>query len=202
MNEIDQTAIFISVEDQYAGYITFSDVIRPEAEQTIASIKAMSIDQIMMVTGDKKTIAEEIAKKVGITNVQSGCLPKDKINFLKKLSIADRPVIMVGDGVNDAPALMAADIGIAMSAHGSTAASESADVVILKDDLSKVSDSINIAKRTMRIAQEAVFIGIFICICLMLAASFGGIPTLIGALLQEVVDVVSIFYALRAHNDQ
>ena len=134
--------------------------------------------------------------QVGITEVHGECLPQDKLTILKELPKENHPVIMVGDGVNDAPSLRC--IGIAMGAHGATAASETADVVILKDDLSKVSQAVEIAQDTMKIAKQSVLIGIFICVLLMLIASTGIIPALIGAMLQEVVDTVSILSALRA----
>lgn len=199
---LNQTALFIAVDNNYVGYVTFTDTVRPEAKQTISQLKKQGLEHVMMVTGDNKDIASTIANQVGIVDIKSDCLPEDKINVLKNITEDARPVIMVGDGVNDAPSLAVADIGIAMGAHGSTAASESADVVILTDDLSKVSTSIQISKDTMRIAKQSVLIGIIICILLMLIASTGVIPALLGAALQEVVDVVSIFSSLRARKSK
>ncbi|WP_430606485.1 cadmium-translocating P-type ATPase [Enterococcus sp. AZ170] len=199
--ETDQTAIYVSENDQYLGYITFTDRIRPEAKATMIQLKKLHIDHLLMITGDQKSIAVAIAKKIGISEVHAECLPQDKIAVLKQLPHSQHPVIMVGDGVNDAPSLAIADVGIAMGAHGATAASETADVVILKDDLEKVSKAVEISKDTMKIAKQSVLIGIMICTVLMLIASTGIIPALLGAVLQEVVDTVSILSSLRAKND-
>ncbi|MGG5341096.1 heavy metal translocating P-type ATPase [Enterococcus sp. AZ192] len=197
----EQTAIYVSMNGHYLGYITFTDSVRLEAKQTMSQLQKLQISHLLMLTGDHQKIAEEIASEVGITEVHSECLPQDKIDVLKKLPESSRPVIMVGDGVNDAPSLAVADIGIAMGAHGSSAASETADAVILKDDLEKVSKAVKISKDTMKIAKQSVLIGIAICTILMLIASTGVIPALFGAVLQEVVDTVSILSSLRARND-
>lgn len=198
----EQTAVYVSLDAKYIGYITFSDIVRKESSATIKALNAMGIKKTIMLTGDHKSIANQIASEVGISEVHAECLPAEKINVLKILSEEDRPAIMVGDGVNDAPALAVADIGIAMGAHGSTAASESADAVILKDDLSRVSEAVRLSQDTMRIARQSVLIGIVICVVLMLIASTGMIPALLGAALQEVIDTVSILSALRARKDK
>ncbi|MDN7044481.1 heavy metal translocating P-type ATPase [Lactiplantibacillus plantarum] len=196
------TAIYVGIDDQYAGYITFIDNVRPEAAATLQALHAEGVQNVMMLTGDQQAIADHIAADVGIDTVAADLLPADKIAHLKAVPAGERPVIMVGDGVNDAPSLAVADVGIAMGAHGSTAASESADVVILKDDLSRVVTAVRIAKDTMQVAKQAVWIGIAICTILMLIASTGIIPALFGAMLQEVVDTVSILWALRALRDR
>lgn len=197
----DRTAVYVSIDGQYIGYITFKDIVRQESVTTINALNALGIKKTIMLTGDQQVIADQIAKEVGISEVHAEALPAEKINVLKALSENDRPSIMVGDGVNDAPALAVADVGIAMGAHGSTAASESADAVILKDDLSRVSEAVRLSQDTMRIARQSVLIGIVICVVLMLIASTGVIPALLGAALQEVIDTVSILSALRARKD-
>lgn len=197
----DDTIIYIAVDNKYQGYITFKDVLRPEAKEAIESLRGLGLEEIIMLTGDSPKVANQIAQILNITNVHAHCLPEQKIEVLNSLSEEQRPSIMVGDGVNDAPALAVADIGIAMGENGSTAASESADAVILKDDLTRLTESVRLSKDTMRIAQQSVLIGIFICVVLMLIASTGVIPALLGAALQEVVDTVSILSALRARRD-
>lgn len=198
----EKTVVYISLNNQYIGYITFTDIVRKESANTITALNELGINKTVMLTGDQQSIADQIASEIGIPEVHAECLPAEKINVLKTLSEEDRPAIMVGDGVNDAPALAVADIGIAMGAHGSTAASESADAVILKDDLSRVSEAVRLSQDTMRIARQSVLIGIVICVVLMLIASTGVIPALLGAALQEVIDTVSILSALRARKDK
>ncbi|MCC4482823.1 heavy metal translocating P-type ATPase [Limosilactobacillus reuteri] len=192
------TAIYVSVDGQYYGAITFADHIRPEAKQTMNRLKRLGVTNLLMLTGDQAVIADKVAQQVGITQVKADLLPQDKINALKAIPTNEHPVFMVGDGVNDAPSLVTADVGIAMGAHGSTAASESAAVVILKDDLSRVAKAVSISQETLRIAKQAVLIGIAICTILMLIASTGIIPAFFGAMLQEIIDTVSILWALKA----
>lgn len=199
---IKNTNVFVAIDGKLVGYITFIDHVRPEAKQTIIDLKDANIDNIIMVTGDQEQIAQKIGQEVGITKVYADLLPMQKIDILKHIPTNKRPVMMVGDGINDAPSLAAADIGIAMGATGSSAASESADIVIVKDDLLKVPQAVLISKQTLKIAKQAVLIGIFICIVLMIIAATGVIPALIGALLQELVDTVSILWALKAHTNK
>ncbi len=195
---LDTTAIYVSVDGTYYGAIAFTDHVRPEAAKTMAKLKAAGVTNLIMLTGDQRAIAQQVAKAVGISTVKADLLPQDKIAALQSIPQGEHPVFMVGDGVNDAPSLATADVGIAMGAHGSTAASETADVVILKDDLAKVAKAVTISQDTLRIAKQAVLIGIAICTILMLIASTGVIPAFVGAMLQEVIDTVSILWALKA----
>ncbi|CAR91633.1 heavy metal translocating P-type ATPase [Lacticaseibacillus rhamnosus] len=197
---LDTTAVYVNVDGQYAGAITFSDQIRPEAKETMTKLHELNDANLIMISGDQQSIADKVAREVGIDQVYAEQLPQQKIEVLDNVPKDDRPVVMVGDGVNDAPSLAIADVGIAMGAHGATAASESADAVVLRDDLAKVAAATLIAKETMVIAKQSVLIGIAICTGLMLIASFGVIPTIIGAMLQAVVDTVTILYALRERN--
>lgn len=196
--QVHDTAIYVAVDGQYLGCITFADEVRPEAATTMTKLKNIGVKNLVMISGDRQPIAEKIAKMVGIDQVFAERLPSEKIAVLNEIPITQHPLAMVGDGVNDAPSLVIADVGIAMGKGGATAASESADAVILNDDLSKIPEVIQISKYTMKIARQAVLIGILICTILMLIASFGVIPVIFGALLQELVDTVTILYALRA----
>lgn len=150
----------------------------------------------MMLTGDAAETAQHVADELGITRVRAECLPADKVAEVGR--ITDRPVIMVGDGVNDAPVLAAANVGIAMGAKGATAASESADAVILDDDISRVAFAVTVGRDTVRIALQSIWLGIAISVVLMVIAAFGVIPATVGAIMQEFVDLATILAALRA----
>ena len=194
---ITNSAVYIAVDGNLAGIINLSDEVRPESKDTLARLHRLGLTNAIMITGDNEIIANKIAKQLGIDRVYANTLPADKLHLLE--SIKERPLIFVGDGVNDAPALTAADIGIALGARGSTAASESADMVIMLNDLGRVATAISIAKRTFFIAKQSILIGIGISLALMLLFATGKFSPLVGAVVQEVVDVVVIFNALRAH---
>lgn len=200
-SNIDTTAIYLSIDDQAAGIITFKDHIRPASFNVIQSLHQYGIKSIWMISGDRQKTVDEIGTQIGIDQKYGDCLPDQKIELIQKISQNKnlRPVVMVGDGVNDAPSLATADVGIALGAEGESAASEAADIVILKNKIEKISEALKIARNTMKIAKQSVLIGIFICTFLMLIASSGIIPAIYGAMLQEVVDTVSILWALRAH---
>lgn len=196
--KLQQTATFIAADKQLIGIITFKDELRPEAKHTLQRLKGLDVRELLLVTGDSRHTALAVAKKVGIKKVFAGALPGDKIQAIE--SYAERPVAFVGDGVNDAPVLTASDVGIALGARGSTAASESADVVILPDNLELAADGRQIAQRTFSIAKQSIVIGIGLSVLLMLIFATGKFKPIYGALIQEVVDIVVIFNALRAHH--
>ena len=192
------TSVWVAIDNVFAGTISFKDSARDESISTIKHLKKLGIKSIVMLTGDASKTANEIGKKLGIHNVHSGLLPSQKVDLLKKMT--NRPVMMVGDGVNDAPVLASSDVGVAMGARGSTAASETADVVVLVDDLSKAWQSIFIAQKTISIALQGIGIGIGLSVILMLIATTGIIPAVVGAGLQEIIDIIVIFNALRVHS--
>lgn len=195
---VSSTAVFVSINDKFAGYITLMDKMRPETPATIAKLRKQGAEDIMMLTGDHKQVAEKVGKEAGITDIRADLLPSEKIKAIKEVPKDLRPVVMTGDGVNDAPSLTAADVGIAMGAKGATAASESADAVIMVNDLSKVNDAVAIAKHTMKVANIDVLTAIGVVIIIELIAFTGVIPAFWGAILQEVVDMITISLGLLA----
>ncbi len=194
--EPGQLAIYVAVDGSFAGTLVAHDPVRTDAAVTLSRLRAAGLRSIQLVTGDAAETAAGVAAAVGIDTVRAECLPGDKVQQVA--GISERPVIMVGDGVNDAPVLAAADVGIAMGARGATAASESADVVLLVDDIGAVADAVAIGRRTVRVALQSIWVGITASVVLMCIAAFGLIPATVGALLQEAVDLATIVAALRA----
>ena len=192
------TALFVARDDKYIGSITFVDPLRVEALATIESLKKMGVDRFIMLTGDRKQVGERIAGQLGIEDVHSQLLPDQKVQLLLDEKKSHSPVAMVGDGINDAPVLAASDVGIALGAKGSTAASEAADAVIMQDDLGRLAELVAISKRSVTIAKQSIFTGIGLSSVLMVFALFGFIVPLIGAFMQEAIDVIVILNALRA----
>jgi P-type E1-E2 ATPase len=191
-----ELAVYVAVDGRYAGAFLARDRLRDDARATLERLDALGVHHTMMLTGDAQATADHIAAELGLERVRAECLPADKVHEVA--AIAERPVVMVGDGVNDAPVLAAADVGIAMGARGATAASESADAVILVDDISRTAKAVEIGRDTVRIALQSIWLGIIVSVGLMLVAAFGFIPATAGALLQELVDLAAILAALRA----
>lgn len=191
-----QLGISVGVDGRFAGTLIMSDPLRENAVATLAELGRLGVRETMLLTGDTRSTASHIAAEAGITRVLADCLPADKVAAVAELN--DRPVLMVGDGVNDAPVLAASDVGVAMGARGATAASESADVVIMLDDLSKVAAAVDIGRHTIHIARTSIWTGILLSVGLMAAAAYGFVPAVAGALLQELVDLATILNALRA----
>lgn len=194
--KFSQTVTYVAINGELAGTITFKDEVRPEARKMLSRLRKAGIRKFALITGDNEAAAVSVAQKLNIIDVYPDCLPAEKMQAIEEM---DSPVAFVGDGVNDAPVLTTADVGIALGARGSTAASETADVVIMQDDVAKVASSVEIAKRTLFIAKQSVLVGIFMSLGLMAIFATGKFTALQGALVQEVVDVVVIVNALRAH---
>ena len=189
---------FVNINNKNVGIIVFSDKIREGVHNMMHLLKKQKIKQTIMLTGDSLDNAKSIANLAKFDNYKYNLLPEDKVNEINRLKKQYKNVAMVGDGINDAPALTTATTGIAMGAKGTAISAEAADVVILVDDIAKVPEIIQISKRTIRIAKESILVGLGTSFLLMIVASFGLIPPYIGALLQEAIDTGVILNALRA----
>lgn len=190
------SVIFVSIDDKLAGHIELSDPVREETPAALAALKGIGIEENVMLTGDSLETAQRVASDIAIDTVHANLLPEEKVSAVG--AMAPKPVLMVGDGVNDAPVLAAADVGVAMGARGSAAAVESADVVIMLDDLARLPRLLLIGKRTMRIAWQAIAIGVSLSIVLMGVGASGVMPAFLGAWMQELVDLACIVWALLA----
>lgn len=216
----DEIGVFVAVDGKIAGRIVLKDLPRPNSKTAIEDLKKLGISKITMVTGDRQDTADAIASQLGISDVKARLLPEEKLavvandkktdtdgdgkggKALEKMEGRGHVTMMVGDGVNDAPVLASSDIGIAMTDGSATVASESAQAVIMNDDILAVPRSIAISRQTKNIMLQAVLLGIGLAIVLMILAACNFIPVVVGAILQEVIDSVAIFYALGAIIDR
>ncbi len=198
--EIDGSmAILVAVDGRLVGVLVMTDPIRPETPRALRLLRQAGIARIVMVTGDHPSVAESIGAAIGVDSVLAERTPTEKVEAVKAERI-DTPggTVMVGDGINDAPALAAADVGVAMGARGATASSEAADVVITVDRLDRLAEAISIARRSRRIAVMSVLVGIALSSIAMVVAAFGYLAPVQGAVLQEGIDVLVILMALTA----
>ncbi len=199
----DEMASYVSIDGRLIARIVLRDVPRANAKTALAKLHALGVARLAMLTGDKRASADIIANEVGIDEVHAELFPEDKVAAVKSAAEDGNAVtMMVGDGVNDAPVLAVADIGVAMTDGTSTAASESAQVVIMTDDIAAVPRAIAIARRTKRVMLQAVIVGLALAVIGMIVAAFDLIPVVVGAFLQEAIDVVSILWALTALIDR
>ena len=189
--------VFVAVDGQPAGVLVLDDPVRPDAGRTIRALRKGGITRIVMVTGDRADVADTVGTVIGVDEVLAERTPAEKLDAVR-LESRRAPTIMVGDGINDAPALALADVGVAMGARGATASSEAADAVLTVDRLDRLGEVTALARRTRRIALQSVLAGMAMSIAAMGAAAAGLLPAVGGALLQEAIDVAVILNALRA----
>ncbi|PKQ14680.1 MAG: heavy metal translocating P-type ATPase, partial [Actinobacteria bacterium HGW-Actinobacteria-8] len=189
--------VFVAVDGEPAGAFLLEDPIRPDAPRMVRALREVGISRVMLVTGDRADIADAVGRIVGVDTVLAECDPADKLAAIE-LEEEHGCTIMVGDGINDAPALAAAGVGVALASRGATASSEAADVVLTVDRLDALADAILIARRSKRVALQAVLVGMGLSFVAMVAAALGLLPPAIGAVTQEVIDVLAIGIALRA----
>lgn len=189
--------VAVAVDGRMAGHLVMSDPLRDGAAEMLASLRRQGVARILLATGDRAEVAARVTEGLGLDGIRAGLTPDEKV-LLVLTEHKNGPVMMVGDGVNDAPALAAADVGVAMGARGAAASAEAADVVLLVDRVDRIAPGIEIARRSRRIALESVVAGIGLSVLGMVAAALGYLTPVQGALLQEAIDVAVILNALRA----
>ena len=189
---------YVAIDGCLAGVVEYSDRTRPGLRELLARLAASGVDRAILLSGDHTPNVRAVAEEIGITDARGDLLPEGKVSVVQQLVREGCHVLMVGDGTNDAPALSAAHVGVALASHGGGISAEAADVVVLADDLSRVADAVDIGHRTLSVARQSIWLGLGLSIVAMIAASFGAIVPTVGALLQEAIDIASIVNALRA----
>jgi P-type E1-E2 ATPase len=189
---------YVLLDGRPAGVIEYEDALRPELGVLLRALRDFGISRLGLLSGEREANALAVGELAVMGEIHGELLPGDKAALISRYRAGGDVVLMVGDGTNDAPALTAADVGIAMAGHGGGVTSEAADVVILVDDLSRVGEAVSISRRTMRIARQSIVVGLGLSAVAMVFAAFGYIEPTVGALLQEGIDVAVILNALRA----
>ena len=189
---------YAAVDGAPAGVLRFADRIRPEARETIRELRALGMRRILLLSGDHAAHAEEVARDLELSEVKGDLLPADKLTAVRELQAAGERVLMVGDGTNDAPALSAAEAGVALAAHGGGVSAEAAGLVLLQDDLGRLPLAIRLSRRTLRVARQSIGVGLGLSASGMVLAAAGFLAPVAGALAQEIIDVAVIVWALRA----
>jgi heavy metal translocating P-type ATPase len=189
---------YVVIDGEAAGAIEYADRLRPALDTMFTELRDFGVRRTVLLSGDHSPNVAAVARAVGISEAFGDLLPQDKVRLVKELASGGDPVLMVGDGTNDAPALGSATVGIALAAHGGGITAEAADVVLLSDDIAAVPEALRIARRAMRIARQSIGVGLGLSAVAMLFAAAGFIPPIAGAVLQEGIDVAVILNALRA----
>ena len=192
-----RTPMIVAVDDAVLGVIAVADRVRPDAAQMVTDLHAAGVDKVVMLTGDAPLVAEAIGAATGVDEIRAGLLPEDKLTAVRELQDQGYTVAMVGDGVNDAPALATADIGVAMGAAGSAVAVETADIALMGDRLDRLPESIALAKRTVRVMRQNIVIALATVVVLMAGVFAGGVTMAIGMLVHEASVLVVIANAMR-----
>jgi len=193
----DGTTAYVALDGRLAGTIEFADRIRHQVPALLQRLAVLGVTDTVMLTGDREAPAEAIAAQAGIRTVRANLLPADKVAAVRELAERHGTVLMVGDGINDAPALAAATVGVALGAHGTAVSAEAADVVLLVDDIARVGDAIAVSRRMRRVILQSIGVGLGVSFALMVVASLGHITPAAGAVMQEALDAAVILNALR-----
>jgi len=192
--------VLVAVDGHVAGVIVMADELRPDAERIVERLRTEGVRHVAMISGDRRSVAERVGRQLGVDRVYAEQSPEDKLEVVRRVAAEPelRPVVMVGDGINDAPALAVADLGIAMGAAGATVSSETADAVITVDRVDRVADAVHTGRRALHIARQSVLTGMGLSLAAMAVAAVGYLPPVGGALFQEAIDLAVILNALRA----
>ena len=192
---------YVTVDGHPLGVIAFADRMREGLPEFVARLRELGLTRTLLLSGDHEENVAPVARALGITEARGDLLPEQKVDAVRALEREGRRVLMVGDGTNDAPALSAATVGVALAAHGGGISAEAAVIVLLADDVTRVEDAVRIGQRTVTIAKQSIVAGLLLSGAAMVVAALGFIPPTVGALLQEGIDVAVILNALRAAAD-